>query len=166
MRSLLMVTLGASVALWSAVGRAQCTKDTDCKAERVCHAGVCQTPQSPAPLARPAPAPSPVAYRRRNTGLMVSGIVLTSLGTASLFTALGLTIAQVSCKGEPDEQARCRAFDSAALATLLAGFGAASVGIPLLVYGGKKVPRELAGATIAPWLTPGAAGLQLRVRLH
>jgi hypothetical protein len=97
---------------------------------------------------------------------MVSGIVLTSLGTASLLTALGLTLAQVSCKDEPDERARCRAFDSAALATLLAGFGAASVGVPLMVYGGKKLPREPAGATIAPWLTVDAAGLQLRVRLH
>jgi hypothetical protein len=90
--------------------------------------------------------------------------VLTSLGTASLATALGLTIAQVSCDDD-EERARCRAFDTAALATLLAGFGATSVGIPLIVYGAKKVPLEPPRATLAPWLTPHAAGLRLSLRL-
>ncbi len=165
MRWVLVATLGASVALWSAAARAQCTKDIDCKADRVCNAGVCQAAQQPALPVEPALVPTPIAYRRRSTAWMVSGIVLTSLGTASLFTGLGLTIAQVSCRGEPDELERCRAFDSAALATLLAGFGAASVGVPLIVYGGKKLPREPAGATVAPWLMADAAGLQLRVRM-
>jgi hypothetical protein len=169
MRSLLAVTVAASVALWSSFARAQCTKDTECKGERICNQGVCQTALAAQPLVAPARASTAVApaarARRRSTGLMVGGIVLASLGTASLATALGLTIAQVSCDDDA-ERARCRAFDTAALATLLAGFGATSIGIPLIVYGAKKLPLEGASAALAPWLTPSAAGLSLRLRLR
>lgn len=168
MRSLLTATVAASFALWSGAARAQCTKDTECKGDRICNQGVCQTAPLAQPLAAPARASAiaPAARaRRRSTGLMVGGIVLTSLGTASLATALGLTIAEVSCDDAADERARCRAFDTAALATLLAGFGATSIGIPLIVYGAKKLPVEPVSATLAPWLTPNTAGLSVRLRL-
>jgi hypothetical protein len=95
---------------------------------------------------------------------MIGGIVMASLGTASLATALGLSLAQIGCDDE-EELARCRGFDTAALATLLGGFALTSAGVPMLIYGGKKLPVTPAGATIAPWLTPNAAGLSLRVRL-
>jgi hypothetical protein len=57
---------GASVLLVSTLANAQCTKDTDCKGDRVCEAGKCMSPAAlpPAPPAppgseTPAAAPSP-----------------------------------------------------------------------------------------------------------
>lgn len=54
----------AAVALFTASAHAQCTKDTDCKADRVCEAGVCRAPDpavaAPAP-AESAPAAAPAA---------------------------------------------------------------------------------------------------------
>jgi hypothetical protein len=36
-----------------------CTKDTDCKGERICEAGVCVEPKSTTPVAAPPPPPPP-----------------------------------------------------------------------------------------------------------
>lgn len=44
---------GATVLLVSALAHAQCTKDTDCKGDRVCDAGKCTSPLPPAPAAPP-----------------------------------------------------------------------------------------------------------------
>jgi hypothetical protein len=41
------------VVLVSALANAQCTKDTDCKGDRVCDAGKCTSPLPPAPAAPP-----------------------------------------------------------------------------------------------------------------
>jgi hypothetical protein len=164
MRSALAVTVLASVWLWSTAGQAQCSKDTECKGDRVCNGGVCQA-ALPVVAAPPPPAPSASLRRRRSTGLMVSGIVMTSLGTASLATALGLSLARIGCKDDVERRDECEAFDTAALATLLGGFALTSAGVPMLIYGAKKVPVEPEGATISPWLTPSAAGLSVRLRL-
>jgi hypothetical protein len=44
--------------LFASVSHAQCSKDTDCKGERVCEQGTCVTPSAALP---PAPAPPPDA---------------------------------------------------------------------------------------------------------
>lgn len=44
---------GVSVLLVSALANAQCTKDTDCKGDRVCEGGKCTSPLPPAPAAPP-----------------------------------------------------------------------------------------------------------------
>jgi hypothetical protein len=75
MSSRLVVGLlgGISYLLASGLSQAQCSKDTDCKGERVCEAGACIAPSSPpaassaaegtppplAPQVTPAPAPAP-----------------------------------------------------------------------------------------------------------
>lgn len=46
---------GALVLLSSSLAHAQCTKDTDCKGDRVCEAGKCTSPAA-LPAAPPAPA--------------------------------------------------------------------------------------------------------------
>jgi hypothetical protein len=46
---------GTTVLLVSALAQAQCTKDTDCKGNRVCEAGKCTSPASALPPAPPAP---------------------------------------------------------------------------------------------------------------
>lgn len=50
---------GASVLLVSALANAQCTKDTDCKGDRVCDAGKCASPLPPAPAAPPGSEAAP-----------------------------------------------------------------------------------------------------------
>lgn len=55
----MMLTL--MLQLW--LTQAGCTKDTDCKGDRICEAGVCVSPRPPADLAAPAlsaPPPPPV----------------------------------------------------------------------------------------------------------
>jgi hypothetical protein len=50
---------------------------------------------------------------------------------------------------------------------LAIGGALAGVGIPLIVIGGRREPRQPAAATatIGPWLTPQSAGLGLRFEL-
>jgi hypothetical protein len=72
LRSFLGLLAGVSVLGVASLSHAQCTKDTDCKGERVCEAGACVTPALPpapaapvgaeaAPAAGPAVAPVPAA---------------------------------------------------------------------------------------------------------
>jgi hypothetical protein len=49
LRSALCGCAFGGVLLAASVVHAQCTKDTDCKGERVCDAGVCTAPAAPAP---------------------------------------------------------------------------------------------------------------------
>lgn len=60
-----------------AVANAQCTKDTDCKGERVCVDGKCQDPSAPPPAAapkkneeEPPPPPPPDAEKARRLPLV------------------------------------------------------------------------------------------------
>jgi hypothetical protein len=171
MRWALVVTIGAGVALWSTPGRALCSKDVDCKGDRLCSAGTCQAPPPRVTRNGSTTASAPTVraprYRRHNKAMMITGIIMTSVGTASLLTGAGLTIAEVSCRNhELEHHSRCEDFETAALATLLGGFAFASIGVPLILHGGKKIPIEAEGASIAPWLARGSAGLSLRLRLN
>ena len=58
---------GALVMLGSAVAHAQCTKDTDCKGDRVCEAGKCTSPALP-----DAPPPPPGSEAGSTTGEAVT----------------------------------------------------------------------------------------------
>jgi hypothetical protein len=191
---------------------AQCSKDTECKGERVCEQGQCVTPPKPAeplppppppppasaavpapvvataPAAAPAAAPrheaghladaqdEPRSYRRRSPGLMTTGIVLTSSSLPFLLlTAVLSSNAYDDCVSDVyadrlvssaglDEIDDCQeARRTRSVAILLTTSAMLGVGIPLIVYGGKKVPAEQ--ATITPWLSPTAAGATLRLSL-
>lgn len=53
-----------SCLVFASLSHAQCDKDTDCKGDRVCEAGVCVSPPpaaapAPEPALAPAPAPAP-----------------------------------------------------------------------------------------------------------
>ena len=73
-RAFWAVSFGASLLLASALAQAQCTKDIDCKGDRVCDAGKCKSPAPPVAAspgtpegatppasAEPASAPAPQA---------------------------------------------------------------------------------------------------------
>jgi hypothetical protein len=117
-----------SVLFWSSVAEAQCTKDTDCKGNRICEAGVCTdaaggapapepAPPAPAPVGAPAPVaapppasapvtapapqappPTPAKGERHSTGMMVGGIVLVSLAPIALITSLTANIQKSNCE--------------------------------------------------------------------
>ena len=103
---------------------------------------------------------------RRSTGMMVSGIVLTSLG--GLVTLVGSLVAvssgstTVTCD---DTGCFSTRNDSTELGTglIVGGLVSIAVGIPLIVYGSKKVPIDPAAAApaAAKWIgAPGGAGWQ------
>jgi hypothetical protein len=59
-RGAFAVAMGCMVVHWASSAHAQCTKDTDCKGDRICNDGACNDPTPPATLA-PLPAPEPPA---------------------------------------------------------------------------------------------------------
>ncbi|WP_437729688.1 hypothetical protein [Sorangium sp. So ce1335] len=114
-----------------------------------------------APVAGPAPVPAAPArpqMRRRSKGMMVTGIVLTSIGAVALIGG-GLAFASAD-SGDPveDEFGYLDEGESAAdagAALVVGGLIFAGVGIPLAIIGGRKVPVEPAkSAAAAPAPSP------------
>jgi serine/threonine-protein kinase len=142
-------------------------------------------PRAPAAAAAPTPA-APPQMRRRSKGMMVTGIVLISVGAVAVVGG-GLAIA-AACPGdtcddtedtflgydEYGEPIYMSGFDSgeddsaaaAGVALVLGGIVSAGVGIPLAIIGGRKVPvqpeKRAAAAAAAPELVlgPRYAGLR------
>ncbi|WP_437292460.1 hypothetical protein [Sorangium sp. So ce426] len=132
-------------------------------------AGAAAPPPSGAPLApvaahAPAPPAAPLT-KRRNKGMMVTGIVLTSLGTIALLGG-GLVIASTpSCSGDgceydpssdpfsDDAGYEEDGAEGAGVGLVVGGLVLAGVGIPLAIVGGRKVPvqpEKQAASTPAP----------------
>lgn len=186
------VLVAAAIVCSSAVARAQCTKDTDCKGERVCEAGQCTGPAPSAAPATPVPpqpqeappaepnlaprtasrparvlSPEPElepdqrfftheeprkpAKRLRSPGMMAGGIVLTSLGPVLLMAGV-LSSSCPGCSSGPRM-----------LAFVLGAATCIGIGVPLIVMGAKRVPVHQ--VTLAPWLAPRQAGMQLQLSL-
>ncbi|WP_437643354.1 hypothetical protein [Sorangium sp. So ce362] len=132
-----------------------------------------------APVAGRAPAPpAEPLTRRRSKGMMVTGIVLTSIGTVALIGG-ALAIAS-ACSGpgcesgeelDPFEEEFGYAEEDsemdAGYALVIGGLVFAGVGIPLAIIGGRKVPvqveRKAASAPAPPpelVIGPRYAGLR------
>src|SRR5258706_14487371 len=61
-RQIATFVAGSSILLSTAIAQAQCSKDTDCKGDRVCDAGKCTAlPPAPPPPPGAAAAPAPAA---------------------------------------------------------------------------------------------------------
>jgi hypothetical protein len=186
MLSRLLALLGSSVALLAtSLSHAQCAKDTDCKADRVCEAGTCVAPvaapaaalaaqppaappnaQAPAPVRVDAPRAPAVKMERHSTGMMAGGIVMLSLAPVALVVSGFARLAKVVC--DADRDVGCdEDYDPTIYGALLTGVALVGVGIPLVVIGAKKEPVEApeATATISPWATPNGAGVGLRIDL-
>jgi hypothetical protein len=163
-----------SFQLLSGAARAQCTKDVECKGERICSDGVCAAPGPALPRSSEPPATSltlpaaqPTKYRR-STGLLVTGIVLSSVGVGALIGALTVGVVKATCKRdleEMDELDDCKSYDSPLLLLTASGLVLTGAGVPLLIIGAKKVPVHAARAGVTPWLAPRSAGLTLRLVL-
>ena len=149
--------VAAAVLCVAAEAHAKCTKDSECKGDRICTKGVCvapsaeAAPEEPPPIAPPAqpppppthvvvpvaPAypgysygapPPPLSTHRRSKGMMIGGIVMTSVGIVTFVAAAALL-----ASGDSSDQ---RAGAGTALLTV-ALLGA---GIPLWIIGKREVP--------------------------
>lgn len=173
--------LSGSVALLAtSLSYAQCAKDTDCKADRVCEAGKCVAPATAPPTAPVAPQPAavppavpaaparatPLKMERHSTGMMVGGIVMLSLAPVALLVSGIARIGKGICDID-DERGCDRDYDPTIYGSLLTGVALIGVGVPLLVIGANKEPVEAraATATISPWATPEAAGVGVRIEM-
>lgn len=138
-----------------------------------------EPPAAPAPLApvaAPATAPpwaAPLAgTRRRSSGAMVGGIILTTLGAVATAAGTGAYVdAASSCVqdtlGGTVFRANCDQGGAklGAMTTLLVGAAGMAFGVPLWIYGSDKVaalpddraPKPAAAVVIGP----GAATLNI-----
>ena len=196
--------LATSGVLVSGMALAECTKDIECKGDRVCTDGVCAPPTAapppPTPAPQTAPAPQPAAptttvaptpapthalaaapqgYRRRSKGMMVTGLVLTSVGVPSLIAATALLIIERNCNsdlnakypnheltpGNAAEVDRCHSYATPSLLLAFTGLVFTGTGLPLLLVGARKVPAQSASLGLMPWLSPTSTGLSLRLNL-
>lgn len=119
-----------------------------------------QLPPPPPPrrLTTPAPTLTAPQSERRSTLAMTSGIVLIGVG--------GLAISSVGFFGVGDCVDDCEGRDNVVRASLLGGAVALAVGIPLLIYGAKRVPPEsrATGALLPRWAgAPTLAGWQWKL---
>ena len=144
----------------------------------------------PAPVAAPPPrraapqrvvaaVPDEPVTQRRSRPLMVTGIVMVSVGPLALLGALAAHNSQDNCDEQlqqdyPDlmvptsERHRLERCDGYSVPLYVLGIGGAVLiggGIPLIVYGGKNMPVKNAGLEVSPWASPRAGGLKLRLTL-
>ncbi len=106
------------------------------------------------------PPDEPTSKTRRNsTGMMVTGIVLTSVGTLALVG--GIAVVAV-CNNKSGTIPEACNDNSTAGGLALGGLGliGAGVGIPLMIVGARRVPVE--GATASPTLLVSPQSLGVR----
>lgn len=145
---------------------AQCTMDTDCKGDRVCVEGTCQTPEPVIVVGEkePAPAEAPKG-ERKSPGVFGTGIALTVTGGLALTAG---TVFLVLGIGGRDQGGMIMG------GAIAAGSGTLILpaGIIMTVVGGERQPlekkvgetasmiEEAPGATMtfAPWVVPTGGG--------
>ncbi len=183
---------GGAIALCVAsLAHAECTKDLDCKGERVCDAGQCvalpmapAAPPAAASTPAPAPAQAPAALPqlepfppqekspppklvRHSKGMMVGGIVMVSLSPVALLIAGVAGLSKGLCGIDKPDNYDCTQYDPTIYGSLLSALVLVGVGVPLIVIGATKEPatEASASATVGPWATPTAAGIGLRLEM-
>jgi hypothetical protein len=105
---------------------------------------------APAPCPSGCSPPEPARSGRLSPGLMVAGILTTTLGSGGV----GLAVYLADDNGQyPDPTA-------AAVVTLLAGLSMIGAGIPMIVVGARKVPATSEEASLAaPHIMVGPFGV-------
>ena len=105
---------------------------------------------------------------RHSKGMMVGGIVMTSLAPVAVAVASLAWLGETFCNVDDNlagPQRRC-GYDSVIYGSLLTGAALIAVGVPLIVIGAKKEPADPdATATITPWATRTSLGVGLRISM-
>jgi hypothetical protein len=106
------------------------------------------------PASTELPPAAPVRYERRSSGLMMGGIILTTVGGVGMISAGILAQTAVACT-----DCSLRSQDNKAIASLtmlIVGAICVGIGIPMIVSGGKRVPQNASKlvrrAPAATWL--------------
>ena len=110
---------------------------------------------------------------------MIAGIAMVSVGPIALLGALAAKNGQERCDDNlerdypdhrlpPSERYRVNECNDYSLPLYLFGIGGlvlTAAGIPLIVYGAKKLPVNPPSASLhlQPWASPGSGGLRLRL---
>ena len=109
---------------------------------------------------------------RHSKGMMVGGIIMTSLTPVALIVAAGASLSASLCHVDRYDYDTGNTYrdncnnDGLIYGALVTAAVLVGVGVPLIVIGAKKEPAGMqAKAIVAPWATPTAAGLGLRVNL-
>lgn len=103
---------------------------------------------------------------RRSTGMMVGGVVLLSVGGLGLVIGSSLALSSSASTTCDFRFGGCSSSSggsqTAGYGVLIGGAIAVAVGIPLLIYGAKKVPARAEDPTApspSAWIgAPGGAG--------
>jgi hypothetical protein len=141
---------------------------------------------SEVPTVAPAPAP-PVEEKpikqdttRRSKPLMVGGIVTTAMTPVALIVAYIFALEKTLCDVDNSNGTYsgsgtytyphndCTKYETPMYVSLAAAAGFVAVGVPMIVIGAKSVPVNPSAtqeAAIAPWVTPTAAGISLRLKM-
>ena len=185
-RSVVGVLAFAAMISASTLARADCTKDTDCKGDRVCTAGACVDPASPkvqtpddtaqpvppvvASLPPPAPPPAPVvaspaapAQRtqsrpQRETGTRDTGVGLFVGGL--VLDAIGAGMYYGGSRAKCDlGKSDCNTVAQAGIGVLIVGGLLTVVGISVWVVGSSQGPVAAArNRRVVPYVNVGLSG--------
>lgn len=112
---------------------------------------------------------------------MIAGIAMVSVGPIALLGALAAKNGQERCDDSlardypdhrlpPSERYRvdqCNEYSAPLYVFGIGGLVMTVAGIPLIVYGAKRVPLNPPSASlrVQPWASPGSGGLRLRLDL-
>lgn len=212
MRGRAVWSLSVALVLASARARAECTKDTDCKGDRVCDAGKCTAPKrsTPAPstgagnadaataagpgagavsaapsLATPLVPEAPPKREeppvpRRSRFAMTAGVFMVSIAPFALIGAAVARNSQSDCdaaidRDYPDHRLptsqkfrvdQCNGYSTPIYVLAIGGGALAAAGIPLIIYGARRVPTHAsASLQLLPWAGRQSGGLGLRLEL-
>jgi hypothetical protein len=165
--------VAAASALTARDAVAECTKDIECKGDRICVAGACTAPsaEGAAPVPPPAadaPQPEKAVTKRRSQALLVTGIVSMSLTPVALGAALFASFEKNMCAdgfgdlpGTSQGPRDCSRHDPAIYGGLLAATGLLGGGLAMLLVGVQRVPVEPASTAVRlmPWLSRSSGGV-------
>lgn len=181
--------IALGVLAHTGLAEARCTKDGDCKGERICEQGTCTAPvvketpaveQAPRPPAMVEPPPARASEgrarldepedthffddekpRKVNKRISNPGLMVAGI----VLTATGPTVWIVgalssSCRNDNSDSGSCGLGVNGAW-LFMGGAVLIGTGIPLIVIGAKRVPTTR--VAIAPWMSPRDAGVALRL---
>lgn len=117
--------------------------------------------------------------RRRSKSAMIAGIAMVSVGPIALLGALAAKNGQERCDDKlqsdyPDRRLpsseryrveECNEYSVPLYVFGIGGLVLTAAGIPLIVYGAKRLPLNPPRASLhlQPWASPGSGGLRLRL---
>jgi hypothetical protein len=144
--------LVAALVTTAAAARADCTKDTDCKGDRVCNAGACVAPTASSAATSSEAAPAP----RQSTALFAGGLAMSIAGGAAVVVGGSMVVLSMNA----DSYNHAILLPGGAV-TGIGGILCVAAGIPMAIIGGQRETPSRPATALAPWMTTHGGGLAL-----